>query len=233
MACGTYAVIPVKPFSSAKSRLAPILSSFERASLARLMFEDVLDAVSAARSLAGFAVVTCDGEAAAMASARAGRVVRESGELGLTHAVGTAFLALSGIAAGVVVVPADIPHLPSATIDAVVDRTAQRSVTMVPAICDGGTNLLSVRPWHLLLPQFGPGSFDRHSRAALRMGARTAIHICPMASWDLDRPRDLLTFLAFNTKTRTHGYLASLEIAARIAEADDFADLSDTLRASA
>jgi 2-phospho-L-lactate/phosphoenolpyruvate guanylyltransferase len=227
MPCGTYAVIPVKPFSSAKSRLAPILNSFERASLARLMFEDMLDAVSAARRLEGFAVVTCNAEAAALASKRGGVVVRESGELGLSHAVGMASLALSGIARGIVVIPADIPHLPSATIDAVVDSTAERGVTMVPAACDGGTNLLSVRPWHLLLPQFGPDSFDRHSRAALRIGASTLIHACPLASWDLDRPCDLTTFLGFVTKTRTHRYLAGLDIAARIAQD------ADDLRASA
>ena len=233
MPCGTYAVIPVKSFVSAKQRLAPILNNFERARLARLMLEDVLDAVRSARKLAGFCVVTNDGEAAALAASRGGQVVRDSGELGLSHAVRMALLELADVAKGAVVVPSDIPHLPSATIDTVVEKTSPCGVALVPAICDGGTNLLSLRPWHVLLPQFGPASFYGHARAALRAGVAAYIHVCPMTSHDLDRPGDLITFLSFRSQTRAHAYLAGLGIGERLAETDGLRVPVDRVRTSA
>jgi 2-phospho-L-lactate guanylyltransferase len=212
---GTYAVIPVKPFASAKRRLAPILNSFERAQLARLMLGDVLDSVSAARSLAGAVIVTCNRDAATMAEERSVQVILEDGEFGLACAVERGLAALSGVAKGAVVIPSDIPQLPPATIDAVVEKTPNRGVTLVPAMYDGGTNLLCLRPCHLMPALFGPDSFSRHHDAALRARATTRIHICPLAGNDLDEPRDLISFLSVGSSTRTRDFLAGLGIPQR------------------
>jgi 2-phospho-L-lactate/phosphoenolpyruvate guanylyltransferase len=216
MSDGTYAVIPVKPFVSAKRRLSPLLNCMERIRLARFMLEDVIDAVRSAPSLAGFFVVSCHEDAAALAEAAGGRAIREEAEFGLAQAVATAFREIAPMAAGAVVVPADIPHLPAATIDAVIAKTGEGGVTLVPAIYDGGTNLLALRPCTALRPLFGPGSFQRHHRAALRAGLSPRIHVCPRAGHDLDRPRDLVTFLTMESKTRTHDYLADLGIYERL-----------------
>ena len=55
---GIWAVVPVKEFEGAKQRLSSALSPDERRTLATTMLEDVLDAVSAVRELAGVLVVT-------------------------------------------------------------------------------------------------------------------------------------------------------------------------------
>lgn len=216
MSDGTYAVIPVKPFVSAKRRLTPLLSCIERIRLARLMLEDVIDAVRSATSLAGFFVVTCHREAAEMAEGAGGGTIWEEAEFGLARAVATAFREIAPIAGGAVVIPADIPHVPGSTIDAVIAKTPQDGVTLVPAIYDGGTNLLALRPCTALEPLFGPGSFQRHHRTALRAGLSPRIHVCPRAGHDLDRPRDLVTFLSMDSKTRTQDYLAGLRIYERL-----------------
>jgi 2-phospho-L-lactate guanylyltransferase len=213
---GTYAVIPVKPFASAKRRLAPILNHFERVRLARLMLEDVIDAVRAAHSVCGFFVVTSDEDAALLAQAAGGQVIAETGEYGLQHAVTTAQRVLAPMAAGVMVIPSDIPHLPSATIDTVNAKTPERGIAIVPATCDGGTNLLAMRPCDLIPPLFGPRSFDRHCREAMRAGLPIAIHACAMAGHDLDRPDDLPAFLAMTIRSRAHDYLAGLGIGKRL-----------------
>jgi 2-phospho-L-lactate/phosphoenolpyruvate guanylyltransferase len=230
---GTYAVIPVKPFTSAKRRLAPILNSFERMHLARLMLSDVLDTVSAARNLAGFIVVTCNREAEAMARAWGGDAIHEDGEFGLGAAVERGLRALDGIADGAVVIPSDIPHLPQETIEDVIRLTSDHGVAMVPALDDNGTNLLSLRPCTVVPPLYGPDSFIRHRRAALSVGATTRIRICPLAGHDLDRPTDLMTFLSFGTPTRTQGYLAGLGIDERLAAASGFDVPADFARATA
>jgi 2-phospho-L-lactate/phosphoenolpyruvate guanylyltransferase len=217
MCDGTYAVIPVKPFAFAKQRLAPILNNAERFRLARVMLGDVLDSVSATRKLAGFCVVTCDASVASMVDAYGGRVVHEAGAFGLDAAIGTALNALAGIASGVMVIPADIPHVTADVIDTVARNTADRGVTLVPALYDGGTNVLSLRPISVIPPRYGPGSFERHCRAALQAGAATHVHVCNVTGYDLDRPEDLETFLAFGSPTRTHDYLVGLGVGERAA----------------
>lgn len=230
---GTYAVIPVKSFASAKRRLAPILNTPERARLARLMLEDVLDAVRAAADLDGFVVVSCDADALALAAARGGRTLPETREFGLGRAVETGLAWLAGTARGALVIPTDIPHLPARTIEAVIGKTEDGGIVLVPAIDDGGTNLLSLRPCHLMKPLFGSGSFHRHRFCALGTGAAMRIHVCPKAGYDLDRPRDLETFLGFDSQTRSHDYVAGLGIGDRMAAVAGFQLHADLARATA
>ncbi len=233
MRAGTYAVIPVKPFASAKRRLAHILNSYERAHLAELMLSDVLDSVHAARTLAGAVIVTCNRDAAAMARAHGMQVLLEDGEFGLTTAIERGLTAVNDLANGAVIIPSDIPQLPSGTIDAVVGKTPDRGVTLVPAMYDGGTNLLCLRSPRVMTPMYGPDSFNRHHGAALKAGARTRIHMCSLAGNDLDEPRDLLTFLSFNSATRTQDFLSTLGIAQRNAALLDLELPADFARASA
>jgi 2-phospho-L-lactate guanylyltransferase len=223
MSDGTCAVIPVKSFVSAKRRLTPILNSFERARLARLMLEDVLDAVRAASSISGFLIVTADRDAAALARSAGGRVLAETGEFGVTSAVGAALAALRGRDCGVAVIPADLPHIPSSTIDTAAQMTPEHGVTLVPAICDGGTNLLVMRPAGIVPPLFGPDSFRSHRMAALQAGIIPQLQACPMAGHDIDRPRDLITCLRMGAPTRTRDFVEGLDIPARIAFLDGMA----------
>ena len=62
-----WAVVPVKELAGAKQRLSSCLSAEERRTLATTMLEDVLEAVSAVRELAGVLVVTVDPAATSLA----------------------------------------------------------------------------------------------------------------------------------------------------------------------
>ena len=109
---GIWAVVPVKEFEGAKQRLSSALSPEERRVLATTMLEDVLDAVSAVRELAGVLVVTVDPAAISLAAHYGARVVTEGAREGHTGAVaaaawygdtGAVLLAL-GVLVGTVVV---------------------------------------------------------------------------------------------------------------------------------
>jgi 2-phospho-L-lactate guanylyltransferase len=211
---GIYAVIPVKSFARAKQRMSPFLSSAERARLARFMFEDVLDAVLMSRSLAGCLVVTHSASASRIAHAAGVMVVNPQGEFGVSAAVSSAANALPPDA-GMAVVPTDIPHISSAFLDRVASLTLSPGVTLVPAISDGGTNLLAMRPCTALPPLYGENSFARHRNAARLAGIPPVIWHSAEAGRDLDRPADLAPFLALNSDTRAHYFLSSLDLAAR------------------
>ena len=211
---GIHAVIPVKSFASAKQRMSPFLNRAERAQLARLMLEDVLDAVRLSRELRGCLVVTANAEAAVIASAAGAQVVDQEGDCGFSAAVSCAAMALPR-GAGLMVVPTDLPHISPALIDRIAALTRSPGVALIPATTDGGTNLLAMRPCTLFRPLFGQDSFARHRSAALTAGVTPVIWPSAEAGCDLDRPADLAAFLALNSATRTHCFLASLDLPRR------------------
>ena len=211
---GIHAVIPVKSFACAKQRMSPFLNVVERAYLARLMFEDVLDAVQLSCELRGCLVVTHDAGAAAIARAAGVQVLDQYGDFGFSSAVSCAAAAL-GPETGMIVVPTDIPHVSPALIDRIAALTRSPGVVLIPATSDGGTNLLSMRPCTLLPPLFGRDSFARHWAAALAAGVTPAIWRSAEAGRDLDSPADLAAFLALNSATRAHCFLTSLDLASR------------------
>lgn len=221
---GFHAVIPVKSFAHAKRRLKPVLSSIERAELARLMFQDVLGAIGRCRALQGCLVVTADRQAAALARAAGAQVLDEISDSGFSAAVSYAAASLPPDA-GMIVVPTDIPHISEALIDRIAALTPSPGVALAPATSDGGTNILAMRPATLLSPLFGRSSFARHRSAASAAGITPVIWPSAEAGHDLDRPADLAGFLALRSATRAHRFLASLDLPER-AERDrghDFA----------
>lgn len=220
-----WAVIPVKRFAAAKTRLSPVLDANERAELARLMFEDVIEAVTACSDvLAGTLVITIDPEAAALARRRDAFVVGDVSERGVNDALNRGLRYLEATADGVIVVPSDIPQIAGpALVESAAAIARGPAVALVRAVDDGGTNLLACRPLGAIKPQFGPRSFDQHHRAALQAGA--AIHRLhlPELSLDIDRPEDLRQFLALRSNTRTHNFLSSIPLVERIAVSLAFA----------
>jgi 2-phospho-L-lactate/phosphoenolpyruvate guanylyltransferase len=212
------AVLPVKPFASAKTRLEGVLAASERVTLARLMFEDVLDALMACRDIfAGTVVVTADRQVAALARRSNAAVLADTGR-GINAAISCAVRNLSVEADdALLVVPSDIPQVTRmALAQAAAAVAAERSVALGVAARDGGTNLLACRPVHAIPPLFGPHSFERHRGTAVRAGLSVQILTLPEVSLDIDRPDDLSHFLMLNSNTRSHAFLSSISVNQRL-----------------
>ncbi|MGH9692609.1 MAG: 2-phospho-L-lactate guanylyltransferase [Bryobacteraceae bacterium] len=208
---GLWAVVPVKRFADAKSRLASVLGSSERHELARRMFDDVLESLlQCSDALTGIIVVTADHEAAALGQRRGAKVVLEEEDRGVNAAVQLAIAPLHDESdAAVLIVPSDLPQLSRATIEAAAEAiSSPRSLAIAEASADGGTNLLACRPAHAVPLHFGPNSFVRHTRAAERAGlAVRTLHMSDLQR-DIDRPDDLYAFQALRTDTKTHQFLS-------------------------
>jgi len=210
-----WAIVPVKRFAVAKHRLSPVLAAAQRARLARLMLEDVLDALArCAAHLAGVVVVTADEDAAALAKRSNGSVVSDEGRDGINAAIRLGLdCVMDNGGAGVVVVPSDIPQLSPDTIaQAVAAIRASGSLAIIPATDDGGTNLLACRPANALPLCFGPRSFDKHCDAARAQGMNLRVLPAGDLGLDIDRTEDLIAYLSLKSKTRTHAYLASVGV---------------------
>src|ERR1700761_9038141 len=83
----TWALMPVKRFSLAKSRLCGILLEEERANLAQTMMREVLQNLRMTSALDGIAVVSADLEALAIAASFGAARIVDPAEAGINQAV--------------------------------------------------------------------------------------------------------------------------------------------------
>lgn len=189
---GFRAVVPVKAFSRAKTRLSPLLSIEERRELARAMLEDVLAVLSRSPALAGVLVVSGDEEVAKVAAQFGAETLVESIEAGTNAGVqrGLAFLKSTG-AGPCLIVHADIPFLSDDELRSIVAALDRSAAVIVPASRDEGTNALALSEPGLIAPSFGCGSFARHVQAATDLGIKPEILHLRGAGHDLDVPADL------------------------------------------
>ncbi len=215
---GFTAVVPVKLFSRTKQRLALLLSGEERAALARVMLEDVLSALTGARSIARIVVVTSDATAAAVAQAAGAVVLADTENAGTTPAVTAAARHLEQTGhGGMLVISADVPLVTPADIEAILAaHGAAPSVTLVTASDDGGTNALACSPPLALPFAFGDASLRRHCDAARARGLKAAVLHLHRVGRDIDRPEDIAHLLRHPPTTRTQAYLARIGISDRL-----------------
>ncbi len=107
--------------------------------------------------------------------------------------------AVAAGATAVLMLPADIPLLNSASLDGLLgaaDATLAAGngrpvVVIAPADARTGTNALLMAPPSIIEPQFGPNSFEAHLRAASNVDASVQIVDDALLGFDLDTPDDL------------------------------------------
>jgi 2-phospho-L-lactate/phosphoenolpyruvate guanylyltransferase len=217
-----WAVVPVKDLPHAKQRLAGALDAVERLELFAAMLEDVLAALAASERLAGILVVTRDPRVQDLAVRYGARVLAEPANRGHTAAstFGAATLAAEG-AAGMLQLPADLPLLTAADIDAVLRAHAKApSITLAPSRDRLGTNAVACSPPDLLPLRFGDDSFHPHLDRARKLGVEPSIVERPGLALDIDTPADLRAFLAVPSATRAYSYLTKAGITARLSDSE-------------
>ncbi|MBA3447813.1 MAG: 2-phospho-L-lactate guanylyltransferase [Pseudaminobacter sp.] len=205
---GIWALVPVKRLDRAKTRLAAILDAAERRALARAMLLGVFGTLSRVRELAGILVVTSDVEAASIARLFGAAVIPDPVEDGTRNAVGRGMRRLDEArAAGVIVVPGDVPFVTVAELTTVLVAMRSSRVVVVPATRDGGTNILGVSPPAFMPPAYGPDSFTRHVAAARSIGVEPEILSLDGAGHDIDVAADLVLDQGEGPASRTRACL--------------------------
>ncbi len=191
-----WAIVPVKPFNRAKSRLAAELSAEERELLAASLLERTVRLLLPLPPIEGVLVISRDTKALAMVRELGAQTVQESGAPELNHALLRATQALRSWGAGAaLIVPADIPLLAAEDVGNVVRLGRyHQSAVVAPDRHEHGTNLLLVRPPGMIPYSFGENSFATHQRAAREIGATVVIYRSDRVSLDLDSPEDLRNY---------------------------------------
>jgi 2-phospho-L-lactate/phosphoenolpyruvate guanylyltransferase len=213
----TWALVPVKRFSRAKTRLRGLLSADECARLAQTMLRDVLGHLAAADRLDGIAVVSADPEAFAIAKAFGAATIPDPVETGVNDAVQRGLDAFRSFHHRVLVVPADIPFAQAGDFQNVVELLDHTPVVLAPALSDGGTNALAMRSPGLLQPQFGEESFAAHRDLARKHRLVCSVLKSDAIGRDIDCPDDFGPCLkSLRDAGLTGSLLDEFNIAARL-----------------
>jgi 2-phospho-L-lactate/phosphoenolpyruvate guanylyltransferase len=191
-----WAIVPVKPLRRAKSRLAEVLTCEQREQLNFDMLKRTLKALSEVPEIGKVLVVSSDMSALALARDYNARTLLEDGHTKLNTALTRATtLAQAYATSGTMVIPADLPLINSADIQAFIAMSQHSpEVVIAPDRLNLGTNGLLVSPTGLIQYAFGPSSFQRHSAQAYKVGARVEIYRSTAFALDIDTPYDLAIF---------------------------------------
>lgn len=186
------AVLPVKRFAAAKQRLAS-LDEEQRRAVAAAMLEDVLEAISEARSIERTVVVSGDPVAQELAANAGADVVPDPSDAGHIQAAqaGVAQAQAEG-AACVVLLPGDCPLLDPRELDSLLTGIPERYVAIVPDRHGEGTNALALSPPDAIVPAFGEGSRARHVALAREAEIPFGVEELPSLALDLDTPADVV-----------------------------------------
>lgn len=205
-------LIPVKPLSAAKARLAPALDPDERRRLSLAMLADVIDA---ARSFDRVWVLNSDPDAASVArSAGVEPVDDPAPGMGLNASLNEATKqAVADGGSGILVVSADLAAVTTDDLDAL---SASPGAAIGPNRAGTGTNALWRSPGDAFELAFGPHSRAAHERLAadaeldLRIVERAGLAI------DIDTPHDLAAAWAHGAGRHTRAALDAMGVAARL-----------------
>jgi len=204
----TYAIVPVKASSTAKSRLARALSSGNRRTLALAMLSDVLEALHKTRGLQRIVVVTRDIDAARLATRKRALVISEGRAHGLNSAIraGLRFAEREG-ADQALIIPADIPLAKSSDFQAILKKGHKGDIIIVPSHDLRGTNALLLHPPRVMPVSYGIDSFRRHSRLAQERNLTIRVLKLQSVGLDADTPLDIIAIRSAFGNTLSQRFL--------------------------
>ena len=188
---GLWAVVPVKSFSEAKSRLRDVIPEARRAGLARRLLSHTLEVLGESMPPERTLVVSRDEDALRLAADKGVQVLIESGA-GLNAALEEAAdHVLRRGAGGLLVLASDLPLLAPADLEDLLRPFSPPQVTIAPDRAGTGTNALLLQPPGLIPFAFGPDSYALHLRQAEALGLNVRSVLSEGLGFDLDHPDDL------------------------------------------
>ncbi len=194
------AIIPVKTFSKAKTRLN--LLSNQRDAICKIMLEEVVRTISNTKNINKIIVVSKDDEALKISKKFNVKEIFDDDESGVNHAVSLAdnYLENSEFDASIVF-PQDIPFIQSQDIDNLIQfQKSPQSVLVVPSRRFDGTNALLRMPTNLMKTHYDEDSYKIHLEVGKSLTSNTSLIFLRRIMLDIDNQEDLEFLLSQNDK---------------------------------
>lgn len=206
------ALIPFKPLSEAKSRLATILPPADRRALALAMLDDVLTALERSQRISQIIVTASDAAAQALVQSRNIEFLQDTSN-GLNPAIQHVVNQLDP-ARPLLIMHADLPLVEEDDIDEFITMMPSGGVALAGSN-DGGTTAAICAVPQRMHWSFGEQSLVRHLAAARAANIPVrSVREGPI-TFDIDRPVDLYRLLLDPGGRQTGRLLGKLHIGAK------------------
>jgi 2-phospho-L-lactate guanylyltransferase len=189
-----FAIVPVKRFENAKTRLSSVLDMNERIHLSLLMLEDTLHTLSMASSLTRVVIVSSDRRAEELATKHGANFVHEETEDGVNSAVALADnYCIKEAADATLIVPQDLPLLHESDISKAQELAQKEShcIVICPSHKYDGTNMLLRKPPSVIATFYDSDSYNMHVKAATSLGIPIKFLFSKSLMYDIDTPEDV------------------------------------------
>ena len=196
----TAAIIPVKTFRQAKTRLD--LRQRQKEELCRMMLEEILHILTISPKIDQTVVVSRESEAVRLCKKFGAVIISDEGREGVNNAVSLAdkYLLEQKFDASVVF-PQDIPFIKTQDIDFVLRYVAPPNFAIVvPSRKFDGTNALVRMPVDLMETHYDEDSYKIHMNVAKKHTLNAALVFVRRIMWDIDDNDDLNFLLQQNEK---------------------------------
>jgi 2-phospho-L-lactate guanylyltransferase len=196
----TAAIIPVKTFSKAKTRLG--LSSEKTEKICEIMLEEILKVLSISPQIDKIIVVTKDKKALEISKKFDTVQIIDDNESGVNDAVALAdeYLLKNGFESSIVF-PQDIPYIKTQDIEFVLKfETDSEFAIIVPSRRFDGTNALVRNPINLMKTHYDEDSYKIHMSTAKEVTRDVSLVFVKRIMWDVDNIEDLKFLLSQNEK---------------------------------
>ena len=185
------AIVPVKTFSRAKTRLN--LSEEKTEQICSIMLESVLSAISQSNVMEETVIVSKDEFALNMGKKFGAIQVYDQEELGVNNAVmlGDRYFVKEDFDL-TIVFPQDIPLIQPEDIQMLFEmKGSNRCVLVVPSRTFDGTNALLRMPVDVMETHYDEDSYKIHLNTAEKKNATSALILIPRIMLDVDDQADL------------------------------------------
>jgi 2-phospho-L-lactate guanylyltransferase len=194
----TFAIVPIKRFENAKTRLSSILDKDDRIRLSLLMLEDTLQILSVVHLLTQVITVSADKRVEEIAVKYGANFLLEEKERGVNSAVALAdSYCMKEAADATMVIPYDLPLLDSTDISKACELAENESkcIVICPSLRYDGTNMLLRKPPSIISTFYDADSYNMHVKAAVRLGIPVKRLFSKSLMHDIDTPEDALEII--------------------------------------
>lgn len=193
-----FAIVPVKRFENAKTRLSSVLDTDERIHLSLLMLEDTLHTLSMASSLTKVVIVSSDKRAEELATKHGANFVNEETEDGVNSAVALADrYCIKEAADATLIIPYDLPLLDKSDISKAQELAQKEAhcIVICPSHRYDGTNMLLRKPPSVIATFYDSDSYNMHVKAATSRGIAIKYLFSKSLMYDVDTPEDVFRLI--------------------------------------
>ena len=196
----TVAIIPVKSFSKAKTRLT--ISSEKTVDICKLMLGEVLQTISTSKKIDNTIIVSHDQSAFDIGKKFGVIEVFDELESGVNNAITLAdeYISDSEFSTSIIL-PQDIPFFNNSDLDNLFSFFQRKnSVVIVPSRQFNGTNSLIRNPSRVMTTRYDEGTYKSHLDAAKRNNVDFSLVLIRRLMLDIDSQDDIEFAMKYNEK---------------------------------